>query len=673
MFESPRRHREQGLKAAKPNTLDLVDYIFLVACLILGFYLRFSFLRQTNAVIDADEAIVGLMAKHIAAGFPVPIFYYGQAYMGSLEAILVAGVFYIFGPSSLGLKLVPLLFSMIFILCVYFLGRYLFDRTAGRFAALFAAVPPHGLLVWSTKARGGFIEVVVLGTICLILGLKILKYYKFNIRSFSLLGLILGLAWWVNNQSIYYCFALGLTLGLYALIRLGLLRSLTLLTVTLSSFLLGGAAFWYANLSWRPKFQSFFIFEHSNPSDLVKNIHGFFAQGLPMILGARRFWNTTAVFPYAEVIAYSCFTVIMIVAVSLAVLRREHRGGIILLLVFTCSIPLIFATSQFGWLSQEPRYLLPLYSSYFPLIGLSLSFLRSRTEELGAIAEAAVYILFSALLSLHLASLYHGEITPGEPFIFKGERVAKDQSQLYDWLEQNNYRHIKTNYWIGYRTAFETNEAITFSRYKGPQSLRIPDYERDIRRREYAPLVLVPTQANLLSKGLSDQGFRFRTTPVGSYVVIDQISPISGEQKLVPLQAEELATTHNQEERALLVDGKEDQRWGTKHVQEPGMRIDVNFSKPRIISGLNLDLGAWKHDYPRELVIYGISPDGSSCKLIDTRGNTALHYALEEERTLEFYFPKLSVKGLSISQEGQTPQMDWSLAELKVFEPENDK
>ena len=45
---------------------------------------------------NADEAIVALMARHINQG-NIPIFFYGQSYMGSLDAILVAIGFRIFG------------------------------------------------------------------------------------------------------------------------------------------------------------------------------------------------------------------------------------------------------------------------------------------------------------------------------------------------------------------------------------------------------------------------------------------------------------------------------------------------------------------------------------------------------------------------------------------------
>src|SRR4051812_15497414 len=42
--------------------------------------------------LNADEALPGLMALHIAAGRETPVFYYGQHYFGAVEAYLVAAL-----------------------------------------------------------------------------------------------------------------------------------------------------------------------------------------------------------------------------------------------------------------------------------------------------------------------------------------------------------------------------------------------------------------------------------------------------------------------------------------------------------------------------------------------------------------------------------------------------
>lgn len=57
---------------------------------------------------DSDQAVTGLMAKHLIEGRAFPVFWYGQAYLLGVEAWLAAPVMWLFGASATALKL-PLL------------------------------------------------------------------------------------------------------------------------------------------------------------------------------------------------------------------------------------------------------------------------------------------------------------------------------------------------------------------------------------------------------------------------------------------------------------------------------------------------------------------------------------------------------------------------------------
>ena len=88
------------------------EFLWLFVLVLFGLLLRLGFLYYADLSIEADEAIVGLMAKHINDGHEIPVFYYGQHYMGSLEALCAAFSFRLFGQNVFALKLVPLLFSL---------------------------------------------------------------------------------------------------------------------------------------------------------------------------------------------------------------------------------------------------------------------------------------------------------------------------------------------------------------------------------------------------------------------------------------------------------------------------------------------------------------------------------------------------------------------------------
>src|SRR5918994_1851785 len=105
--------RERWLVAAVIATIVVVRSAVLV------------FWEQAH--FNADQAIVGLMAKHLAELRAFPLFYYGQNYMLGVQAWMAAPVFLIAGVSVATLKL-PLL--AINVLVVLLLLR-IFEREVG--------------------------------------------------------------------------------------------------------------------------------------------------------------------------------------------------------------------------------------------------------------------------------------------------------------------------------------------------------------------------------------------------------------------------------------------------------------------------------------------------------------------------------------------------------------
>ena len=83
------------------------------AIVILVVLLRsLVFLLWEQSYFDSDQAIVGLMAKHLIEGRAFPVFYYGQNYMLGVEAYLAAPVFLVAGVSVATLKFPLLLLNL---------------------------------------------------------------------------------------------------------------------------------------------------------------------------------------------------------------------------------------------------------------------------------------------------------------------------------------------------------------------------------------------------------------------------------------------------------------------------------------------------------------------------------------------------------------------------------
>ena len=658
------------------------DFAWLIAVVALGFIVRIKLLLDTNSVIDGDEGIVGLMAMHIVAGEPWPIFYYGQAYMGSLEPILVAGLFSLFGISSVALKMVPLYFSLLLIVAVYSLARLFTDRFGAAVAALFAAFPPSALTLWSLMARGGFIELVFIGTLSLILAVRILTISKPHPRAFLFLGLLLGLGWWVNNQIIFYLVPIGITFAVHFVRRDGVSRAVLLGLITLLGFFVGGAPFWYVNLCEEPLFQSFFLFERASFSDQVQYLRGFFSEALPIILGARRFWSNEDLFPGSTLLVFLLY-MLAIIAFAAEWISPKNRtsddefGSLSspppfgLLLLFLILVPLIFASSKFGWLSQAPRYLLPMYPVLFVVVGSAVSSLRS-SRYWGT--NALSFALTGLLVVVNFASNYaNGGAIPGEPMVFRQQRVAHDHAELYAWLRENNYNHIHTNYWIGYRVAFETAEAVTFTLFEGPQQLRIPEYPRLREREDLGVFILVPAEAHLIARGFADLGLKFRMTQVGEYIALDHVVPAIALGEEVPLSEDQIVVPSRDSWKGQLIDGDLGTRWGSGEPQVGGMTVSVVFTKPTAIVGFQIDYGFWPQDMARDLTVEAVirneNGEQSHCVLADTRGDLGLKHVIDGMETWRFVFPPVEVVELRLIQQGYDSVFDWSMAELSLFGP----
>src|SRR6185369_9274700 len=87
---------------------------------------------------DSDQAIVGLMAKHLSEFRAVPLFFYGQNYMLGAEAWIAVPFFWLGGPTVTMLRL-PLL--LINIAVVVLLIRHLVRAGVAPWWAFIATLP----------------------------------------------------------------------------------------------------------------------------------------------------------------------------------------------------------------------------------------------------------------------------------------------------------------------------------------------------------------------------------------------------------------------------------------------------------------------------------------------------------------------------------------------------
>jgi hypothetical protein len=118
---------------------------------------------------DSDDATMGLMAKHIVALGQRPIFFYGQSYMGSLEAYAAALVFAFLGASEFALKCGLILLYACFMVIMYGFLVQITSRAWALVGEALLALGADEMLYHQLEAYGGYLETLIFGAALLAL------------------------------------------------------------------------------------------------------------------------------------------------------------------------------------------------------------------------------------------------------------------------------------------------------------------------------------------------------------------------------------------------------------------------------------------------------------------------------------------------------------------------
>lgn len=147
------------------------EYLAGLAVLVLVVFRTGVFVFWPQAHFDADSAITGLMALHVAEWRAFPVFYYGQNYMLGVDAYLAAPLFAWWGPSVTALK-VPLLCGNLvvaFLLHRAFVRDMRLSPWLAVVPTLLFALPAPGTAARISEANGGnlapFVYIAVLWTL----------------------------------------------------------------------------------------------------------------------------------------------------------------------------------------------------------------------------------------------------------------------------------------------------------------------------------------------------------------------------------------------------------------------------------------------------------------------------------------------------------------------------
>lgn len=497
-------------------------YLPLIVALLLGAGLKAILILSNSVPFNSDEAIVGLMARHIIQG-EQPVFFYGQAYMGSLDAWLISFAFRLFGDSGATMRFLQALLYLIFVGTLWLLGRRLFSNPRVADAtALLAAIPPVMVSLYTTATLGGYVESMIFGNLILLLGYELI-YGKWgeNWLTWVLLGLVCGLAFWTLGIAGIYMLPVGILGLLYFSPRRTLLYLLAAV-----GFLTGSLPWWLYNFGHEwvalAALQGPLYAEFS----MGTRAFGLLFIGLPALLGLRFPWQGDYL-PLPLSMAILLFY--LGIGAYLFALRRQEelplkQGTGTLLLLFSAGFTVIFIGSSFG-ADSTGRYLLPLYVPLVFAAGVVISHMWER-------ARLQTVLVVLMLLSLNGASTWLAARSPEGLTTQLNEitRFGNDHDEeLIRFLTEQGETRGYSNHWVSYRLAFLSDERIVLATdlpYQEDLSeplgtARIADYTEVANAAPRAVYVTSkhPILDALLEEGFLTLGVEFEEIQIGPYHV----------------------------------------------------------------------------------------------------------------------------------------------------------
>jgi hypothetical protein len=400
-----------------------------------GIALRAWVLASSQGTLDADEAVYGLMARHVLHGH-LTTFFWAQAYGGTQEVLLTAGVFGVFGSSTLALKIVPAVLYAVAAVLVWRIGRRTIGEPGAQVAAVLFWIWPTYFVWKSTRAHGFYGSSLVLGLVVVLMALRLRERYER--RDVAVLGLALGLGWWATPQIAI----LALPAVAWLLWRRpGTARGWPL---AIAGFLLGAAPWIVANI----RHDWYSLHFGADESSKVGHLHNLFVATLPTALGLRLpfslAWLPGVVVGAALYVAAIAFFVWLLV-------RRWRR--LEPLLVVALVFPVLYYFSPYTWLNTEPRYLV----LFAPIVCLLAASVLTTFPRAAAGIAVALVLTVAGLVQMdrHNLAVFHSE----------GTTVPSDFGPLLRTLDEHGVKHAYGSYWVAWRISFESKERVVAAAY----------------------------------------------------------------------------------------------------------------------------------------------------------------------------------------------------------------
>ncbi len=241
----------------RPSTIGML----VILCLAVA--LRFFLIYAHWPVVNADESIMDLMARHILYQGEHPIFFWGQDYMGTLQAYMGAVFMHFVGSSTFSVRLGTLLLFALYIVCMYFLVRLVYSATFALFSMALLSIGSDRMMGVPITANGGYAETMLFGALiflivvwlALTLPAERTRVAPSRLLVYATLGFVIGLSLWSDELVLAAVF----TGGVFLLVCCRREMRGRVIGALVGGFLIGAIPLILYNLSAPPFENSIFV------------------------------------------------------------------------------------------------------------------------------------------------------------------------------------------------------------------------------------------------------------------------------------------------------------------------------------------------------------------------------------------------------------------------------
>ena len=451
---------------------------FFAIVLIVSASLKLGLQFADVIPFNADEAIVALMARHILQG-ELPVFFYGQVYMGSLDAFFVAGGFTLFGQHVWVIRLVQtVLFAGVIMTTAWVANLVFGDWKHGWIAVCFLAIPTVNVTLYTTATLGGYNEAMLLGNLTLALGMILVRRAdrlpekQLDTKTMLLAvlwGLIAGCGLWANGLSLVYSFPAGVVM-LWAIFgrfrgKLGGWQKWGLVLAAAAGIAIGASPWLIYAIQTGPVSLMGELFGTAVAVEKTpwivqtgEHLFNFVLLGLTALFGFRPPWGVRwlglPMMPFILVF----WGAVVYVWFWRWKPKNGERWKKWLLTGVGMSVVAGFVFTPFG-VDPSGRYFLPLYMMLtIAAAEAVLHLLDNKMKwQTGVVAFVLVFHLWG---TLQCAFTYPPGITTQFDAVAVVDHRYNDE--LIDFLKSEGEMRGYTNYWVAYPTAFLSAEEVIF-------------------------------------------------------------------------------------------------------------------------------------------------------------------------------------------------------------------